>query len=121
MQVFLADNSPDAFARVVERLLASPHYGERWGRHWLDVVRYTDSFDSRGFGGEGDVPEAYRYRDWVVNAFNHDLPYDQFVLNQIAGDLLSESASGSFNTNSNSPRAFMRWANGALGMRIKRK
>jgi mono/diheme cytochrome c family protein len=88
VEAFLADASPDAFARVVERLLNSPHYGERWGRHWLDVVRYTDSFDSRGIGGEADVPESWRYRDWVVNAFNRDLPYDQFILHQIAGDLL---------------------------------
>ena len=65
-----------------------PRYGERWGRHWLDVVRYTDSLDARGIGSEGDVAEAYRYRDWVVNAFNQDLPYDQFIIEQIAGDLL---------------------------------
>src|SRR5262249_24898086 len=77
MQNFLADQSADAFAKVVDRLLASPRYGERWGRHWLDLVRYTDDFD-----------EAWRYRDWVVKAFNDDLPYDQFVVNQIAGDRL---------------------------------
>src|SRR6266571_1843050 len=68
--------------------------GERWARHWLDVARYTDSFDARGIGGEGDVPEAYRYRDWVVQAFNGDLPYDQFILNQFAGDLLPADAPG---------------------------
>ena len=87
VEAFLADISPDAFPRVVDRLLASPHYGERWGRHWLDVVRYTDSMDSRGIGGEGDSAEAWRYRDWVVNAFNTDLPYNQFIVQQIAGDL----------------------------------
>ena len=87
-EAFLADDAPDAFSKVVERLLASPHYGERWARHWLDVVRYTDSFDARGIGGEADVPEAWRYRDWVVGAFNRDLPYDQFVRLQVAGDVL---------------------------------
>jgi hypothetical protein len=89
IEEFLADHSTNAFAKVVERLLASPHYGERWARHWLDVVRYTDSFDARGIGGEADVPEAYRYRDWVVNAFNHDMPYDQFIVDQLAGDILA--------------------------------
>ena len=93
---FLADTSTNAFTKVIERLLTSPHYGERWARHWLDVVRYTDSFDSRGTGGEGDVAEAYRYRDWVVNAFNRDLPYDQFISEQIAGDILATNAPGKF-------------------------
>jgi hypothetical protein len=88
VEAFAADESPDAFAKVIDRLLASPAYGERWARHWLDVVRYTDSFDARGLGGAGDVAEAWRYRDWVVKAFNDDLPYDQFVINQIAGDML---------------------------------
>jgi hypothetical protein len=96
---FLADSSRDAFAKVVERLLASPHYGERWARHWLDVVRYTDSFDARGLGGEADVPEAWRYRDWVVRAFNDDLPYDQFILQQFAGDILATNQPGRFDTN----------------------
>jgi len=90
-EAFLGDNSADALAKVVDRLLASPHYGERWGRHWLDVVRYTDSFDARGIGGEADVPEAYRYRDWVVRAFNGDLPYDEFVREQLAGDILEKN------------------------------
>jgi len=85
---FLADHSSDAFSKVVDRLLASPRYGERWARHWLDVVRYTDSLDTRGFGGGGDVAQAWRYRDWVADAFNRDLPYDQFVTQQVAGDLL---------------------------------
>jgi hypothetical protein len=86
VEAFLADTSPDAFARVVDRLLASPAYGERWGRHWLDLVRYTDDFD-----------ESWRYRDWVVNAFNRDLPYDQFILQQIAGDLLPPDRPGEVN------------------------
>ena len=88
VEAFLKDDSPEAFAKVVDRLLASPAYGERWGRHWLDVVRYADSFDSRGIGSEGDIAYAWRYRDWVVDAFNRDLPYNQFVRDQIAGDLV---------------------------------
>ena len=99
IDAFLNDHSTNAFARVVERLLASPRYGEKWGRHWLDVVRYTDSFDSRGIGGEADVPEAWRYRDWVVNAFNSDMPYDRFITHQIAGDILATNAPGKFDTN----------------------
>ena len=93
---FLNDRSPDAFATVVDRLLASPRYGERWARHWLDVVRYTDSLDTREFGGGGDVAQAWRYRDWVVAAFNRDLPYDQFITQQIAGDLLAEQPGAPF-------------------------
>jgi hypothetical protein len=85
---FLADESPEAFARVVERLLASPRYGERWGRHWLDVVRYADARDLIQLPAESDFREAWRYRDWVVSAFNRDLPYDEFVAQQVAGDLL---------------------------------
>ncbi len=82
---FVKDNSPDSFATVVERLLASPQYGERWGRHWLDVVRYADT---AGDASDFAVPEAYRYGNWVINAFNQDKPYDRFVREQIAGDLL---------------------------------
>ena len=92
VEEFVSDPSPGAFARVVDRLLASPEYGQRWARHWLDVVRYTDAFDSRSIKGDqispGDISEAWRYRDWVVKAFNEDLPYDQFIMQQIAGDLL---------------------------------
>ncbi len=86
VDAFLADDAPDAFAKVVERLLASPRYGERWGRHWLDVVRYADT---AGETADFPVPEAHRYRDYVVDAFNRDLPYDQFLREQIAGDLLA--------------------------------
>jgi hypothetical protein len=85
---FLADDSPEAFSRVVDRLLASPRYGERWGRHWLDVVRYADARDLIQLPAESDFREAWRYRDWVVAAFNRDLPYDEFVVQQVAGDLL---------------------------------
>jgi hypothetical protein len=86
VEAFLADESPDAFARVVDRLLHSPRYGERWARHWLDLVRYTDEFD-----------EVWRYRDWVIRAFNQDLPYDRFIVHQVAGDLLAAPAPGEIN------------------------
>ncbi len=82
---FLADRSPDAFAKVVDRLLASPRYGEKWGRHWLDVARYADS---SGNDEDHRYPHAWRYRDYVIDSFNRDLPFDQFIREQIAGDLL---------------------------------
>ncbi|MBI3860802.1 MAG: DUF1553 domain-containing protein [Planctomycetia bacterium] len=85
---FLEDESPEAFAKVVDRLLASPRYGERWGRHWLDVVRYADARDLIQLPAESDFREAWRYRDLVVGAFKRDLPYDQFLMQQVAGDLL---------------------------------
>jgi hypothetical protein len=94
---FLADRSPDAFARVVDRLLASPAYGERWGRHWLDVVRYADARDLIQLPEASDFREAWRYRDWVVRAFNRDLPYSDFVRHQIAGDLLPPPHPGGIN------------------------
>jgi len=82
---FVHDKSADALARVVDRLLASPHFGERWGRHWLDVARYAESSGKTNF----TYPQAWRYRDWVIASFNADHPYDRFVREQIAGDLLS--------------------------------
>lgn len=82
---FLADQSAEAFDRVVDRLLSSPHYGERWGRHWLDVARYADS---NGLDENAAHGNAWRYRDYVVHAFNDDRPYDEFLLEQLAGDLL---------------------------------
>ena len=85
MQAFLADRSPGAYAAAVDRLLASPRYGERWGRHWLDVARYADS-KGYVFEEERRYAYAYTYRDWVVRALNEDLPYDQFLITQIAGD-----------------------------------
>ncbi len=85
IDAFLADERPDAYERVVERLLASPRYGERWGRHWLDVARYADS---NGLDENIAHPNAFRYRDWVIDAFNRDKPYDRFVQEQIAGDLM---------------------------------
>ncbi|HEY3897059.1 MAG TPA: PSD1 and planctomycete cytochrome C domain-containing protein [Chthoniobacter sp.] len=84
LAAFLNDPSPDAYQKQVDRLLASPHYGERWGRHWLDVAHYADSD-----GYEKDKPRwIWFYRDWVINAFNRDMPYDQFVIDQVAGDQL---------------------------------
>src|SRR5262249_27520349 len=85
LEDFLKDTRPDAYVRVVERLLASPHYGERWAQHWLDVVRYAES---NGYELDAERPHAWRYRDWVVRAFNEDLPYDRFLREQLAGDLL---------------------------------
>ncbi len=87
VEAFLADRSPNAFAKVVERLLASPRYGERWARHWLDVTRYSDT---QGVNDTTTLlyPFAYTYRDWVIRALNEDLPYDQFLLQQIAADRL---------------------------------
>ncbi len=85
VDAFVAHPTPEAFAAVVDRLLASPQYGERWGRHWLDVVRYADS---AGDNSDFPIPQMHRYRDWVIDAFNRDLPYDQLVREQLAGDLL---------------------------------
>ena len=82
---FLADESQTAYANLVERLLRSPRYGERWGRHWLDLVRYADT---AGDSGDFPVPEAYKYRNYVIDAFQRDTPYDDFIREQIAGDLL---------------------------------
>ncbi|MBZ5621939.1 MAG: PSD1 and planctomycete cytochrome C domain-containing protein [Acidobacteriia bacterium] len=80
---FVKDHSPDAWSKLVDKLLASPHYGERWARHWLDLARYADS---DGFEFDRDRPEAWRYRDYVVKAFNDDKPYDRFIKDQLAGD-----------------------------------
>src|SRR2546422_525449 len=83
IEAFLADQSPDAYAKVVDRLLASPRYGERWGRYWLDVARYSDA---RNVGER--FPFSYTYRDWVIRALNQDMPYDRFITLQLAADLL---------------------------------
>ena len=89
-EAFFNEESPEAFGKVVERLLDSPLYGERWGRHWLDVARYADE-DALGLGPD-PFPNSFRYRDWVVAAFNQDMPYDLFVKAQIAGDLLEDES-----------------------------
>lgn len=87
-QAFLADDRPDAVTRLVDDLLSRPEYGERWGRHWLDVVRYAES---NGYERDGAKPFAWRYRDYVIDAFNRDKPYDRFLLEQLAGDELPGS------------------------------
>ena len=89
VEAFVSDRSPDAWEKVVDRLLASPHYGERWGRHWLDVVRYADS---NGLDENVAFANAYRYRDYVVKSFNQDKPYTEFLCEQLAGDLMPYSS-----------------------------
>jgi hypothetical protein len=85
---FVQDQSSDAYEKLVDRLLASAHYGERWGRHWLDVARYADS---NGYAKDGPR-SIWKYRDWVIEAFNRDMPFDQFVVVQLAGDLLPDAS-----------------------------
>lgn len=85
---FLKDRSPNAYEKLVDRLLSSPHYGERWGRHWLDAARYADS---DGYEKDSGRPHAWRYRDWVIKSLNADMPFDQFTIEQIAGDLLPDA------------------------------
>ena len=87
LAAFLADESPDAYERAVDRLLASPHYGERWGRHWLDQARYADS---NGYSVDSER-SMWPYRDWVIDAINSDMPFDRFTIHQLAGDLLPEA------------------------------
>ena len=87
LKTFLADERPDAWERLVDELLASPHYGERWGRHWLDLVRFAET---NSFERDGAKPNAWKYRDYVIRSFNDDKPYDQFVKEQLAGDELDE-------------------------------
>ncbi len=96
VEAFLADESPRAFDRVVDRLLASPAYGQRWARHWLDVARYADYYDAdpKTRTASCELTEAWRYRDWVVDAFNRDMPFDEFIVHQIAGDLLPDPDGG---------------------------
>ncbi len=88
IDAFVDDPAPDAYERLVDRLLASPHFGERWGRHWLDVVRFAESLTLRGFV----LKQAWRYRDYVIDAFNADRPFYRFIEEQIAGDLLPGSS-----------------------------
>ena len=87
IDAFLGDTAADAYERMVERYLASPHYGERWGKYWLDAAGYADS--NGYFNADTDRPLAYRYRDYVVRSLNEDKPFDRFVREQIAGDELS--------------------------------
>ena len=88
IEQFVANPSDDAYLQLVDQLLASPHFGERWGRHWLDLARYADSF---GYERDDVRPNAWRYRDWVINSINRNQPYDQFIREQLAGDLLPDA------------------------------
>jgi hypothetical protein len=98
VESFIADNSPDAFAKVVDRLLASPHYGERWGRHWLDVARYSDTKGMvRRQREDPRSPYAWTYRDYVIKSFNDDKPYNQFIIEQLAADKLPATKSNPTN------------------------
>ncbi|MDB4805885.1 DUF1549 domain-containing protein, partial [Akkermansiaceae bacterium] len=85
IEAFLKDERPDAWARLIDELLKSPRYGERWGRHWLDVARYADT---NGMDEDIAHPSAWRYRDYVIRSFNKDKPFDRFIVEQLAGDLL---------------------------------
>ncbi|MFO0823673.1 MAG: DUF1549 domain-containing protein [Gemmataceae bacterium] len=96
LEAFVNDMAPDAFEKVVEKLLASPQYGERWARHWLDLVRYAET---HGHEFDFEIFEAWRYRDYVVRALNADVPYNQFLTEHIAGDLLKEPRRGRDGTN----------------------
>lgn len=88
IEAFEQDGAPDAWEKVIDRLLSSPHFGERWGRHWLDMARYADS---DGYEKDNARPDAWRWRDWVIDAINRDLPFDQFTIEQLAGDLLPDA------------------------------
>ena len=83
VEAFIADDTPDAFAKLIDRLLDSPRYGERWGRHWLDIARYADTHGGSAIGFT-KFPFSYTYRDYVINALNADVPYDRFVTEQLA-------------------------------------
>ena len=87
IEAFVADESDDAWEKIVDELLASSHFGERWARYWLDLVRYAETC---GYERDQEKPYSWRYRDWVVAAFNNDMPYDRFVLEQLAGDELPD-------------------------------
>ena len=92
IDAFVADASADAYEKVIDRLLASPHYGEKWGRHWLDLVRYAET---NSYERDNAKPNAWRYRDYVIKSFNDDKPYDRFVKEQLAGDEMPEAATSS--------------------------
>jgi hypothetical protein len=102
VEAFLKDTAANAFEKVIDRLLASPTYGEKWGRHWLDLARYADT---AGDNSDYPVPAAYRYRNYVINAFNQDKPYDQFIREQLAGDILAKHRPARGNTASSEGEA----------------
>lgn len=118
MRDFLADDSPEAFKKVVERLLSSPRYGERWGRHWLDVARYADS---TGNDEDHRYPHAWKYRDYVIESFNNDLPYDQFIREQVAGDLLPAKDGGEVNRRGVIATGFLALGPKAIAQQDKKK
>jgi hypothetical protein len=118
MRDFINDKSPNAFARVVERLLASPRYGEQWGRHWLDVARYADS---TGNDEDHRYPHAWKYRDYVIEAFNKDLPYNQFMREQLAGDLLAATDGGEVNKRGIIATGFLALGAKAIAQQDKQK
>jgi mono/diheme cytochrome c family protein len=118
MRDFLADVSPDAFNKVVERLLASPRYGEHWGRHWLDVARYADS---TGNDEDHRYPHAWKYRDYAIESFNNDLPYDQFIREQVAGDLLPAKDGGEVNRRGIIATGFLALGPKAIAQQDKKK
>ena len=117
-RALLEDESPEAYARVVERLLASPVYGQRWGRHWLDVARYADS---TGNDEDHRYPYAWKYRDYVIEAFNDDIPYDRFVREQIAGDLLPADTPGAINQRGVIATGFLALGPKAIAQQDKRR
>ena len=116
VDAFVKDSHPDAWKRVVDRLLASPHYGERWARHWLDVARYAED-QAHTFGVKPNS-NAWRYRDWVIAAFNNDMPYDRFVKLQIAADLIEEKRAGKAQS---ARRARLLWSGGAILQELRRR
>ena len=118
LEDFLAADSSDAFEKVVDRLLDSPRYGERWGRHWLDVARFADS---TGNDEDHRYPYAWRYRDYVIEAFNGDMPYDQFVREQLAGDLLPSDDGGEINTRGIVATGFLAMGAKAVAQQDKKK
>ena len=89
VDLFVRDTSPDAYGRLVDRLLASPHFGERWARHWMDVMRFAETF---GNDWNYEIKGAWLYRDYLIRAFNQDVPYDQLIREHLAGDLLTKAA-----------------------------
>ena len=115
---FLADSSPKAFEKVVERLLASPRYGEKWGRNWLDVARYADS---TGNDEDHRYPFAWKYRDYVIESFNSDLPYDQFVREQLAGDQIPAKTGGEVNRRGIIATGFLALGPKAVAQQDKKK
>ena len=118
VESFVHDARPDAFERLVDRLLASPQYGERWGRHWLDIARYADT---NGGGFDYVYPNAWQYRDYVVRAFNSDKPYHEFVTEQLAGDLLKHSDDPDIHTERLRATGFLTLAPKGLGMQDKQQ